>query len=251
MILDDILQAKKKEIDALPLNFLKQAVKNVLPAKKFLAGGGGFFVIAEIKKASPSRGIFREDFDPVWLARQFEVGGAAALSVVTERDFFKGHLDYIRRVKAEMTLPVLRKDFIIAEAQIYESRVAGADAILLIAQLLDEATLCKFVEITKALGMECVVEVHEARDVPKALKSGAMVIGINNRDLKSFQVDVRNTLGLLKQCPELKAKTIISESGVKSKAEIEVLKANGVAGVLVGESLIKAADPAAALKALL
>lgn len=248
MILDDIVKAKQKEIKALPpLNFLKQAAKNVTSARDFPSKKNGFFVIAEVKKASPSKGVFREDFDPVTLAEKYAKGGASAISVVTEREFFKGHPDYIRRVKAKVNLPVLRKDFIIEEVQLYESRIAGADAVLLIAKLLDEDKLRKFVALAKELGMKSVVEVHDEEDVTKALKTKADIIGINNRDLTNFNVDVRTTLMLLKKHPELKEKTVISESGIKGKKEIEALKANGVAGVLIGETLIKASDPVAKL----
>ncbi|MBU0686285.1 MAG: indole-3-glycerol phosphate synthase TrpC [Candidatus Margulisbacteria bacterium] len=251
MILDDILKVKEQEVKNLPLAMLKAAVKNVSPANAFPAKKDGFMIIAEIKKASPSKGVLKEDLDPVVLAKQYLAGGAKAVSVLTDRQFFQGHLDYIRRIKTEVDIPILRKDFIISEAQIYESRIAGADAILLIARILDEDQLSKFVDLSKSLGMSCVVEVHDDADVVKALKTNADIIGINNRDLNNFEVDIRTTLGILKNFPQLKEKTLIAESGIKSKQEIDVLKTNGVAGALIGESLIKAADPAAKLKEFL
>ena len=252
MILDDIVKAKQKELKELPpLNFLQRAASNVTPPLEFPDKAKGFFVIAEVKKASPSKGVFREDFDPVALAKAYQKGGAAAISVVTERNYFQGHLDYIRRIKTEVNLPVLRKDFITEEAQIYESRIAGADAILLIAAILDDAKLTKFVEVVKSLKMRCVVEVHTEQEAQRALKTKAEIIGINNRDLKTFKVDIRTTLGIVKKVAELKNKTVIAESGIKSKQEIEVLRANGVTGVLIGETLIKAEDPTAKLREML
>jgi indole-3-glycerol phosphate synthase len=158
MFLDEILAAKQKEAAALPLSFLKNAVKNVLPARPFPADRNRFLVIAEVKKASPSCGVLKEDLDPAWFAKQYEEGGAGAISVVTEKDFFKGNLEYIRRVKAASSLPVLRKDFIISEAQIYESRIAGADALLLIARILDDFALSRFVAICRGLGMKSIVD---------------------------------------------------------------------------------------------
>ncbi|MFA4857712.1 MAG: indole-3-glycerol phosphate synthase TrpC [Candidatus Margulisiibacteriota bacterium] len=251
MFLDDILVAKKKEAAVLPLSFLKNAVKNVLPPIAFPSSKDKFFTIAEIKKASPSKGILRADLDPASFAKLYEAGGADAISVVTEREFFKGNLEYIRRVKSASKLPVLRKDFIISEAQIYESRIAGADALLLIARIVDEPTLVQFVAICKSLGMKSIVEIHSEAEAATALKTEADIIGINNRDLQTFSADVRHTLLLLKKIPALKERVVLSESGIRSKNEIEALKANGVSGVLLGEVLVKAADPAAKLRELL
>jgi indole-3-glycerol phosphate synthase len=250
MFLDDILAAKQKEAAALPLSFLKNAVKNVLPARPFPADRNRFLVIAEIKKASPSCGVLREDLDPDWFAKQYEAGGAGAISVVTERDFFKGNLEYIRRVKAASNLPVLRKDFIVSESQIYESRIAGADALLLIARILEDVALNRFVALCRELGMKSMVEIHSEEEAARALKTEADLIGINNRDLQIFSVDVRHTLLLLKKVPALADRPLISESGISRKTEIDTLKANGVSGILLGEILVKAADPASKLKEL-
>ena len=195
-------------------------------------------MIAEIKKRSPSQGVIRADFDPVQIALTYHVTGAGAISVLTDGRFFDGKLQYIKMLKDRVTLPILRKDFIIDEYQVYESAVAGADAILLIANILTRDELNKYYGIAKDLGMDVLVETHNEEEVEKALSSPAGIIGINNRDLTSFEIDISITQRLRHLIPE--NKIIVSESGISTYEQVMFLKSLGVSAVLIGETFMRA-----------
>jgi indole-3-glycerol phosphate synthase len=205
-------------------------------------------IIAEIKKASPSRGVLIEDFRPADLARQYEKGGAAALSVLTDRDFFQGSLENLKTVRAACSLPVIRKDFTIAEYHVFEAAAACADAILLIVAILDEAQLRGFRELAESLGMDALVEVHDAAELETARRSGAGMIGVNNRDLRTFQVSLDVSKSLAPAIPADVVK--VSESGIFTFDDIHSLRAAGFDAFLIGEHLVKSADPTAALQQL-
>ena len=206
-------------------------------------------IIAEVKRKSPSRGVLREDFDPIMMASIYEKNGAAAVSVLTDREFFGGSDSDLVGIRREVGLPLLRKDFIIDASQIFESRMLGADAILLIARILSESFLKSFLETAGSLGLSALVEVHDRADVEKALAAGAEIIGINNRDLATFSTDIRTTLDLLEVIPQ--GKIVVSESGINSKGDIELLASAGAHAFLIGEALVKEADPAAKLRELM
>lgn len=206
-------------------------------------------IIAELKKASPSRGRLAESFDPAALARAYERGGAAALSVLTDEKFFQGSLDDLRTAREAAPLPVLRKDFLIDGFQILEAAAWGADAILLIAALLDARRLRNFREQAAGFGMAALVEVHDAAELERAIESGADLIGVNNRDLRTFEVSLETSLRLAERMPA--GAVAVSESGIRSRADIDLLVRAGYRAFLVGEHLMRAAEPAAALRALL
>ena len=206
-------------------------------------------IIGEIKKASPSKGVLAAEFDPAATAAQYAKGGAAALSVLTDRDFFQGSLHDLEAARAAVHLPALRKDFVIDEYHVIEAAAHGADAILLIAAILDERRIRDFRELAARYGMAALVEVHDEREVEIALNAGAGMIGVNNRDLRSFEVKLETSLTLAEKLPARVLK--ISESGIHTAAHIEQLSAAGFDAFLVGEHLMKSSDPAAAMRALL
>ena len=205
-------------------------------------------IISEIKKASPSKGVLLQKFDPAAIARLYSSGGAAALSVLTDREFFQGSLDDLIVARAAANLPVLRKDFTIDELHVIEAAAHGADAILLIAALLDEATMRRFRELAAHYGMAALVEVHDQAELDRALGSGAEIIGVNNRNLHTFEVTLETSLRLVEKIPAGIVK--VSESGIRSSAEVKTLRAVGFNAFLVGEHLMKSADPVAALREL-
>jgi indole-3-glycerol phosphate synthase len=205
-------------------------------------------IISEIKKASPSKGVLVEDFRPVRLATQYEQGGAAALSVLTDRDFFQGSLDDLRAARAACSLPVLRKDFTISDYHVYEAAAAGADAILLIVAILDEHQLRGFRELAGECGMATLVEAHDARELDLALRSGAEIVGINNRDLRTFQVSLDTSIALAPRIPAGILK--VSESGIFTSGDILRLSEAGFDAFLVGEHLVKSGDATRALRQL-
>lgn len=210
----------------------------------------GFNIIAEIKRASPSQGDIRRDISPAALAREYEAGGAAAISVLTEEDNFKGSLEDLREVRASASLPLLRKDFIVDEWQLYEAAVARADALLLIVAALDDATLARLRRITEDdLGMDALVEVHTAGELRRAASCGAKLIGVNNRNLHTFEVSLETSAKLIAQAPA--DALLISESGLRTHADLRRLKMLGYRGFLIGENLMRAEHPAKALRALL
>ena len=208
-------------------------------------------MIAEVKKQSPSAGVICPNFDPVKIAKIYEKAGASAISVLTDQKFFGGSIEDLKKVKAAVKIPVLRKDFIIDEKQIYESMAAGADAILLIVKVLGLQQLKEFLKITEKLKMDALVEIHNSDEAEMALEAGAEIIGINNRDLQTFRVDFKNTLGLIKKYPELKNRILVSESGIKNSKQVSELHAAGVSAILVGESLLKAKDISAKIAELI
>src|SRR3989344_7613900 len=197
MMLNEIVANKKEELKRLKADFpvkgliqgLKMRIKHLPPTRDFIKAvkGDGIKIIAEVKKASPSKGVIRKSFDPVEIARIYEASGASAISVLTEEKYFQGHIDYLKEIKDRVSIPVLRKDFIFDEYQIYESRAAGADAILLIASILEKEAIDEFLALSHSLGMSCLVEAHDEHDIDKVLATKAKLIGINNRDLKTFK----------------------------------------------------------------
>ncbi len=202
-------------------------------------------VIAEVKKASPSRGVLRDPFHPAEIARQYEAGGAACLSVLTDRDFFQGHEDYLVAARAACRLPVLRKDFMVDGYQVVEARALGADCILLIAAALGDRDMAALHQQATDLGMDVLVEVHDAVELQRALAMGINLVGINNRDLRSFDVSLNTTLNLLSQIPP--DILVVTESGILSPADVALMRNHGVNAFLVGEAFMRAADPGVAL----
>ena len=247
MILGKIIQKKREEVDArrakLPLSMLKEKVVSVESHgvfKRNISRKGHINLIAEVKKSSPSKGIIRGDFDPVQIAWSYQAAGASAISVLTDERFFDGKLEYIKMVKDRVSVPVLRKDFIIDEYQIYESTLVGADAILLIARILTQEELTDYLTIAREMGLDCLVEVNNEEELEKALKSHAAIIGINNRDLSTFRVDFSKTERLVRLIPE--NKVIVSESGIETYEQVMFLKSLGVNAVLIGETFMRATN---------
>jgi indole-3-glycerol phosphate synthase len=218
--------------------------------RKIAAGQAA--VIAEVKKASPSKGVLREDFVPADIAQSYAEGdgevSAACLSVLTDRQFFQGGVDYLKQARASCDLPVLRKDFMVDAYQIYESRAIGADAVLLIAACLDDAQMKDFEAIALGLGMAVLVEVHDGAELDRALKIGTPLIGVNNRNLRSFEVSIQTTLDLLSRIPAQRLP--VTESGITARADVARLRAAGVQAFLVGEAFMRAPEPGDALAAL-
>ncbi|SNC62797.1 indole-3-glycerol phosphate synthase TrpC [Polynucleobacter victoriensis] len=214
--------------------------------KKIANGHAG--VITEIKKASPSKGVFREDFDPAEIAKSYEKNGAACLSVLTDKDYFQGSARYLREARQACTIPVLRKDFLVDPYQVYEARAMGADAILLIAAALDDAQMKDFESIAHELNMDVLVEVHDAYELERSLKLNTPLLGINNRNLRTFEVSLETTLSLLKDIP--KEKRVVTESGILTKEDVALMRAAQVHAFLVGEAFMRQPDPGIALAEL-
>jgi len=214
--------------------------------KKIAVGNAG--VITEIKKASPSKGVFREDFNPAEIAKSYEKNGAACLSVLTDKDYFQGSARYLREARQACTIPVLRKDFLVDPYQVYEARAMGADAILLIAAALDDAQMKDFERIAHELNMDVLVEVHDAHELERALKLNTPLLGINNRNLRTFEVSLDTTLSLLKDIP--KEKRVVTESGILTKEDVALMRAAQVHAFLVGEAFMRQPDPGVALAEL-
>ena len=251
MILDTIVDQKRQEIDTLKRQKVGKPDCQVDPPRGFqkaLTEYGGLSMIAEAKKASPSKGVICADFDPVKIALSYEQGGAQAISILTDEKFFQGSLDYIPIVRQAVKLPVIRKDFIIDELQILQAGKFGADAILLIAAILDPVQIRDYLAMAKELGMDVLVEVHDERELEQSLIAGSQLIGINNRNLRDFTVDLQTTFRLQKEIPA--HIPVVSESGIKNHEDMKRLADHGVAAVLVGESLMRAADRSAALQEL-
>ncbi|KZY93095.1 indole-3-glycerol-phosphate synthase [Oleiphilus sp. HI0072] len=205
-------------------------------------------IIAEIKKASPSKGIIREDFVPAAIAESYEKAGAACLSVLTDRDFFQGHEDYLQQARAASALPIIRKDFMVAPYQIYESRVVNADCVLLIAACLTKDQMQELSGIAHEIGLDVLVEVHNEAELKDALTLETRLIGINNRDLHSFEVSLDNTFNLLKQIPE--DRIVVTESGIHAREDVIAMQERDVNAFLVGEAFMRAADPGKELERL-
>ena len=243
MILQKIVENKREEVarqkEILPLGELRQMLADRPPTRDFEGAirDRGCAVIAEVKRSSPSKGRIREDFDPVGIAGIYEDNGASAISILTERKFFEGSAAYIPQIGRAVGLPLLRKDFIIDPYQINETRVLGADALLLIARLLEAGELRDFIGLASELGLAALVEVHDEADVEKAISSGARIVGINNRDLATFRTDLAVSIRLARRIP--KGVTVVSESGIGSRGDIERLMGAGIHAFLVGESLMR------------
>ncbi len=255
-ILDRIVADKEREVAAakkrVPEEQLRKALSAAPPVRDFFAaldGQGTIRLIAEVKKASPSKGVIRADFRPLEIARTYQQHGAACISVLTDEPYFQGSLDYLRAIRAAVAVPVLRKDFIIDPYQVIEARAAGADAVLLIAECLDDGQLRTLHAAIVALGMTPLVELYEPANLPRVLAIGARLIGINNRDLRSFEVDLQHTIRLRREIPP--AKRVVGESGIRNRADAELLQEAGVDAMLVGETLMARSDIGAAVDELL
>ena len=257
MILDDIVAAKRSELAAVQrrtsLLKLEQMAQSQSPALDFAASlrGEDIRLIAEVKKASPSAGLIRADFNPREIAHIYADNGAAAISVLTETKYFKGSLDYVKDIRdalGERRVPLLRKDFIFDPYQVYEARAYGADSLLLIAAILTPAKLKKLLALSRDIGMEPMVEVHDEAEVKVALDSDARIIGINNRDLRTFKTDLTTTERLRPLIPE--DRIVVSESGIKNRKDIARVGQWGVDAVLIGESLMASQDIAAKIREL-
>lgn len=256
--LDTILKTKQAEVDALKastdLDALKEAAEKASPPRGFAkalqnkAKEKQIAVIAELKRASPSKGLIRPNFDVAAIAADYAKNGAACLSVLTDKQYFQGDNEFLRETRAACNIPVLRKDFIIDDWQIYEARAIGADAILLIAAALDDKTMQHLENTAMSLGLDVLVEVHNETELQRALKLKTPLLGINNRDLHTFNVDINKTIALKNLVPE--NKTVICESGVVNRADIERLATNHVYGFLIGETLMRAQKPGEALAEL-
>ncbi len=256
MILDDIIAHKKEELAEtkrrVPFSEIKAKAAGAEPVRGFeraLSSGGDVRLIAEVKKASPSKGVIRADFDPVGIAEIYAESGAACLSVLTESRYFQGKLEYLGAIRKAAGLPLLRKDFIIDEYQLFEARAAGADAALLIAACLERRQIEDFLGIARGLDLDVLVESHTYTELDKALLAGASLVGINNRDLATFSLSLETTLDLLKDIPD--DRTVVSESGIKTRDDVLKLRQTGVDAILVGESLMRERDIEKKVKELL
>jgi indole-3-glycerol phosphate synthase len=255
-ILDKIVATKRIEIEqakqARPADALRAQLADAPPVRDFfgaLAAEGSIKLIAEVKKASPSKGIIRESFHPLEIAQAYEANGATCLSVLTDEQYFQGSLEYLRQIRAAVRLPVLRKDFILDSYQLLEARVAGADAILLIAECLDDCNLRKLHNEAIELGLTPLVELYEPENLQRVFDAGATLIGVNNRDLRTFQVDLDHTIRLRDRIPD--QCVLVGESGIRTHQDVVRLEAAGVDAILVGESLMAAPDIGQAVRDLL
>jgi indole-3-glycerol phosphate synthase len=255
-ILDRIVDARRASIAhrkrVLPEVALKIAVeKKTPPARDFTAAlsRDGLNIIAELKKASPSLGIIREDYAPAVLASDLQRAGAAALSILTEEDFFSGSLADLKEARRVVEIPILRKDFIVDPWQVWEARAAGADSFLLIAAVLSDATLGRLLELGRTLGMEALVEVHSSEELDRVIAAGARIIGVNNRDLKNFQVRLETSLELIEKIPE--ECVAVSESGLRAHDDLSRLRRAGFDAFLIGEHLMKSPDVGGMLRQFL
>jgi indole-3-glycerol phosphate synthase len=253
-ILDEIVQTKYREIEQAKLHRslwdLQQNTESLPPTRNFQASlrQPGLRIIAEVKKASPSAGIIRADFEPVKIAKIYEANGADCLSVLTDESYFQGHLDFLKRIHPEVQIPVLRKEFILDAYQLFEARLAGADAVLLIAEILPDESMKKLYDQAIQLGLHVLIELHDAEQLSRVVDTGCALIGINNRDLRSFETRLEHTLDLIPKIPT--DRVIVSESGIKTHADCQRLEAGGAKAILVGESLMRSADIGMALRGL-
>lgn len=255
-ILERIVATKREELQRIDSNRARDQLLSQLPdappVRDFLAplvDSPPIRLIAEVKKASPSKGILREDFDPVSIAADYERAGASCLSVLTDVTYFQGSIEYLAAIRQSTSIPILRKDFIIDAYQIYEARVAGADAVLLIAECLSASDLKRFYELIRELGMQALIELYAERNLPAVLQTGSPLVGVNNRDLNTFEVDLHHTIRLREQIPE--DRVVVGESGIHTRADAQLLERHKVQAMLVGESLIRQANIAIAVRQLL
>lgn len=247
-ILDVILEHKQEEVNVLKRKGVSEPETDIGAPRRFiqtLIQDDAVSIIAEVKKASPSKGLLCPDFDPVNLARDYEEGGARAVSVLTDERFFQGSLAFLPLIRSQVSLPLLRKDFIIDHIQIEQAGKWGADAILLIAAALSDMQLQEFMAHAKELGMDCLTEVHDEKELERAIKSDAKLIGVNNRNLKDFTISLETTFRLRKIAPE--SIPMVSESGISTSEDMRRLKDAGIVAALIGESLVKSADRKAML----
>ena len=266
-VLQEIVAVKRQEIAAgraqVPLEEmarLAQRRRAAMPYRGFeaalrrkvadaQAGAAMPAVIAEIKKASPSKGVIRPDFDPAAIARSYQAGGATCLSVLTDRRFFQGDNEYLQQARAQCDLPVLRKDFIVDEWQVLEAAAIGADCILLIAAALEDGQMAELEERARQEGLDVLVEVHDEAELQRALRLSTRLLGINNRNLHDFEVDLQTTLSLRKMVPD--DRLLVTESGILAAADVALMRGHGVHAFLVGEAFMRAADPGQALQSLM
>jgi indole-3-glycerol phosphate synthase len=257
-ILNRILARKQQEISArrqtVSLDSLQQQAEAASAPRGFVAAlkrrveQGESAVIAEIKKASPSKGVIRENFDVVEIAQSYEAGGASCLSVLTDQDFFQGHEDFLVAARSACQLPVIRKDFIVDSYQVVESRAIGADCILLIVAALDDATLAGLHHEARTLGMDVLVEVHNREELERALKLELELVGINNRDLRTFDTSLDTTINLLELIPA--GCLVVTESGIHSREDVDLMRQHDVNAFLVGEAFMRVPDPGQGLREL-
>lgn len=257
-ILNQILEHKRAEVAERskdrPLQEMRNLVRDAEPTRGFYRaiqnriGSGGVAVIAESKRASPSRGVIREHYRPAEIARSYERAGAACLSVLTDERFFQGADEHLREARAACSLPVLRKDFVIDPWQVYEARVLGADCVLLIVAALGDSLLQELSGLATELQLDVLVEVHDREELERGLMLRTPLIGINNRDLRTFNTTIETTIGLMKDV--FYDRTVVSESGIHTQEDVELLRQHGVSAFLVGEAFMSAADPGGQLRAL-
>lgn len=257
-ILKKILQRKHEEItersQKISLEEMQSLAQAALPVRGFINAieakikQGRPGIIAEIKKASPSKGVIRENFEPVAIARSYEQHGAACLSILTDRDFFQGHEDFLQQARAATKLPVIRKDFIIDPYQVYEARAINADCILLIVSALDDARLNELLALAHQLGMDVLMEVHDREEMQRAIRSGARLIGINNRNLRTFELSLNTTLDMLAMVPA--DRLLVTESGILAPQDVKLMRDHNVHAFLVGEAFMKAENPGEKLSEL-
>ncbi len=258
--LEEIVSYKKQELalakQARPIASLEKEIKSRPPVRDFhraISGKEKVHLIAEIKRASPSAGLMRQNLDAVAMAKTYAQAGAHALSVLTDSKFFSGSLADLTAVRGAVSVPVLRKDFTLEEYHLLESSAAGADAVLLIVAILPRPALKRLLELARDLSLAALVEVHTERELGEALEAGAEILGINNRDLATLQVDLKTTQALARLIPpkERKHRTLVGESGIHSRADLEFVRDQGVDAVLIGEEFMKAEDPAKRIKELM
>jgi indole-3-glycerol phosphate synthase len=255
-ILDKIIATKRDELDTArrvrSLEELRRELGGAPEVRDFvgaLRGSGLPRLIAEVKKASPSVGVIREDFDPVAIATTYAQHGASCLSVLTDVSYFQGHLDFLREIRQHVAIPVLRKDFLIDEYQLVEARVAGADAVLLIAECLDPSELKDLYDAARELGMSALIELYDAANLDAVLATGCELVGVNNRNLHTFEVRLEHTLELRRQIPD--DRLVVGESGIRTHDDVKRLGEGGVDAILVGESLMRQQDIGRAVELLL
>ncbi|HOD48450.1 MAG TPA: indole-3-glycerol phosphate synthase TrpC [Candidatus Hydrogenedentes bacterium] len=255
MILDEICAHKRTEVEtskkSVPLSALKQRIAEISPARDFRAAlrTPGISLIAEVKKASPSKGVLRANLDPVDMGGLYERSGASAISILTDTKYFQGSLRDLTAVRRHVKVPCLRKEFIVDEYQIYEARAAEADAVLLIARVLSDEQLGDYLALTADLRMDALVETHDAQEIERAMKSGAHILGINNRDLATFEVSLNRTLELKRYVPG--GHVLVSESGIHTREHVQLLEDGGIDAILVGECLITSDNVAQKIRELL
>ena len=255
-VLDKIVAHKRTEIEAArrrcPLERLQEQIRQAPPVRDFvdaLSRATPVGLIAEVKKASPSAGLIRADFDPVAIATTYAAHGAHCISVLTDEHFFQGHLEYLKAVRQAVSVPVLRKDFVLDPYQVFEARAAGADAVLLIAECLDDAQLSSLYDSTRELGMHALIEIYEPENLERVLRLNPPLLGINNRDLKTFVTDLGRSIRLAERVP--RETLLVSESGIRNREDVLRLQDAGVRAILVGETLMRAEDIGAKIDELL